>query len=113
MKTKTLKTFTLAAILSLGFLSLSAAGTPKSESANSARQKIQHAVSLPQELKNPGYAQKVKVSFVLDATGKIQEVGANTNNPALKRAIEKQFKQIVLSELQAGAYNVELNFNVY
>ena len=113
MKTKSLKTLALAALLSCGFLSLSAAGTPKSASANAVRQKIQHAVSLPQELKTPGYSQKVKVSFSLDAAGKIQEVGASAKNAVLKQAIENQFKQIVLSELQAGTYSVELNFNVY
>jgi hypothetical protein len=112
MKTK-FKTIALAAILSFGFLSVSVAGTPKSDNSCAVRQKIQHAVSLPGELKNPGYSQKVKVSFVLDVSGKVKEVAANTKNPMLKKTLENQFRQIVLSELQAGTYNVELNFNVY
>ena len=110
---KKLKTIALASILSLGFLSLSAAGTPKNNNAASVSQKIKHAVSLPEELKTPGYSQKVKVSFIIDLSGKVTEVAANTRNLALKQNLENQFKQIVLNELQPGTYNVEINFNVY
>ena len=107
---KKLKTITLATLLSLGFLLLSAAGTPKHENV---REKIQHAVSLPAELKNPGYSQKVKVAFVLDNAGKVIEAVASTINLSLKHSLENQFRQLVLTELQAGTYNVEINFNVY
>ena len=113
MKTTKLKTLALAAMLSLCSLSLSAAGIPKSSNTIGVREKIQHAVSLPGELKKAGYTQKVKVSFVLDQNGKVAEVAASTSNKVLKQSLEDQFKQIVLTELKAGTYKVEINFNVY
>ncbi len=109
------KTLFLAGLLSLGFLTATAAaGTPKGETtASTVRQKITRAVSLPEELKNPGFAQKVKVAFELDTKGNVQAVVANTPNAVLKQNLESQFKKIALPELKAGAYNVEINFNVY
>ena len=115
MKTTTkLKTLALAALLSLGSLSLSAAGAPKSgNEVNGVRQKIQQAVSLPEELKTPGSNLKVKVSFSLNKAGNVEAVAANTSNPVLKQSLENQFKQIRFSDLAAGTYNVEINFFVY
>ncbi len=107
-----MKTIVLATLFSLGFLTVSAAGTPKNET-NTVREKIQRAVSLPEQLKNPGFSQKVKVSFILDAGGCVQAVAANTTNLVLKQKLENQFKTIALPELKAGTYNVEINFNVY
>lgn len=112
MKTLKLKTLTLAALLTFGFLT-GTAGNPNKADTGLVRQKIQHGVSLPEELKQPGFNQKVKVSFVLDKSGNVKEVAASTADKALKKTLESQFKQMVLNELQAGTYNVEINFNVY
>jgi len=113
-KAQKIKTLTLAALLSLGSLALSAAGVPKEKNeVGGVRQKIQHAVSLPEELKNPGFNQKVKVSFILNKEGNVEVVAANTANPKLKQSLESQFKQICFTGLAAGTYNVEINFFVY
>lgn len=110
----TLKTLTLLAFLSLGSISLSAAGAPKHDNNSvTVREKIQRAVSLPEELKTPGFTQNVKVSFILDEKGKVTEVAAQTTNPALKQKLENQFKQIAFTELKAGTYHIALDFIVY
>jgi hypothetical protein len=108
---KTMKTTVLALLLSLGFLSASAAGAPKTGSAVGA--KIKQTLSIPEELKNPGFSQEVKVSFKLNAKGGVEQVIASTGNQLLKSKIEKQLSQIAFPELQAGVYNVVINFNVY
>lgn len=108
---KVIKTTALALLLSLGFLSASAAGTPKTGNAVGAR--IKQNLSIPEELKNPGFSQEVKVSFKLNAQGGVEQVIANTGNTLLKSKIEKQFGQIAFPELQAGVYSVVINFNVY
>jgi len=112
MSTKTLKTLALATFLSLGFLS-AVARPLNNDHPSMISQKIKQAISLPQELKTAGFSQKVKVSFVLNAQGGIESVAASTSNLVLKQKLENQFRQLVLSELKAGTYNVELNFNVY
>ena len=109
MKKRIINILTLAALLSLGSFTMKAAGTPK----NDVSGKIKRAVSLPEELKIPGFAQKVKVAFVLDAKGCVEQVAANTLNLAFKQKLESQFKQIALPELKAGTYSVEIDFIVY
>jgi len=109
MKKRIINILTLAALLSLGSFTMNAAGTPK----NDVGGKIKRAVSLPEELKTPGFAQKVKVAFVMDAKGCVAQVAANTINLPLKQNIESQFKQLSLPELKAGTYNVEIDFIVY
>jgi hypothetical protein len=114
MKTKKLKILALAAFFSLGFISLNATVLPKeSKSAGPVTEKIRHTLSLPQELKNPGSTQKVKVSFVIAENGTVESVAANTKNIALKQNVENQFRQLTFPELKAGLYNVQVIFNVY
>lgn len=113
MRTKTLKTLALAALISLGLAAKAASGTPAIPSDKAVTQKIKQSIHLPEELKSPGFSQNVKVSFVLCTNGQVQTVAANTRNLLLKQKIEQQFKQLALPELAAGTYNVELDFIVY
>jgi hypothetical protein len=113
MKTKTLKTLTLAALLSLGLAASAASGTKTNSGNNDVTQKIKNSIRLPEELKTPGFTQKVKVSFVMAANGKVETVTANTKNLLLKQRVEEQFAKLALPELQAGTYHVELDFIVY
>lgn len=110
MKTKTLKTLALAALMSLG---LAASAAPAYTGNNDVTQKIKNSIRLPEELKTPGFAQKVKVAFVISSNGKVESVAANTKNSLLKQKVEQQFKQLALPELSAGTYHVELDFIVY
>jgi outer membrane biosynthesis protein TonB len=112
MKTHTLKTLTLAALMSLGLAASAASVTPTTGNNNVA-QKIKNSIRLPEELKNSGFTQKVKVSFVMNANGKVADVAANTKNLLLKQNVEEQFKQLTFPELSAGTYNLELDFIVY
>ena len=104
---------TLTALLSLGLLTAGMANTPKGNDKESTSQKIQSAVSLPKEFKNPGFSEKVKIFFTVDENGNaVQEVAA-TNNAALRQAIEKQFKQIHFAELAPETgYSIEIKFIV-
>lgn len=109
------KTLVLATTLSLGLISAKAAETPNAgKTCASVQQTIMQSVSLPAELKNPGFKQNVKVAFMMNAAGNVDVVVARTENQLLKQSIENQFKQLCFSGLQAGVtYNVEINFNVY
>lgn len=113
MNTKTLKTFALAALMSLGLTASPAPASPANPSDNSVAKKIQNAIRLPEELKSTGFTQKVKVSFVTNAKGEVEAVAANTKNLLLRQNVEQQFKALSFTELPAGTYNVELDFIVY
>lgn len=112
----TLKKITLSCllVLGLGATGLAATNNPASKSTDkeSISKKIQSAVSLPAGLKTQG-TQKVKVFFTVDEKGNVNYEAAATKNSELKKAIEKQFKQICFAELLPNtAYNVEIKFIV-
>ena len=110
---KTMRKITLTALLSLGLLSAGQANTLNGKEKENTSQKIQSAVSLPKEFKNPGFSEKVKIFFTVDEKGNVVQEVAATNNAALRQAIEKQFKQIHFAELAPETgYSIEIKFIV-
>ncbi|MGZ3864726.1 MAG: hypothetical protein ACXVPN_10035 [Bacteroidia bacterium] len=108
----TLKKLTLSCLLALGLGASGVAANNPATDKESISKKIQSAVSLPAELKIQG-TQKVKVFFTVDEKGNVNYEAAATKNSELKKAIEKQFKQICFAELLPNtAYNVEIKFIV-
>lgn len=110
---KALKKITLTCLLALGLgaTGLAANNNPATDK-ESISKKIRSAVSLPAGLKTQG-TQKVKVFFTVDEKGNVNYEAAATKNSELRKAIEKQFKQICFAELSPNtAYNVEIKFIV-
>ena len=108
-----LRKISLTALLSIGLLTAGTANTLNGKEKENTSQKIQSAVSLPKEFKNPGFSEKVKIFFTVDEKGNVIQDVAATNNVALRQAIEKQFKQISFAELAPEtAYSIEINFIV-
>ena len=111
----TLRKLTLSCLLVFGLTSAASAHNPAEgrTNAKSISKKIEASVSLPKELRTPGFSQKVKVFFTVDAKGNVNYGAAATKNAELKKSIEMQFKQICFTELKANtAYNVEIKFIV-
>ena len=111
----TLKKITLSCLLVLGLAVTASANTPiiGGIDAEGISKKIEAAVSLPKELRTPGFSQKVKIVFTVDEKGNVNYEAAATKNPELKKAIESQFKQMSFAELTPNtAYNVVINFIV-
>ncbi|HWY37886.1 MAG TPA: hypothetical protein VNY73_04965, partial [Bacteroidia bacterium] len=108
---KTLKKIALTCLLGPGLVTgVLANNTPGTESVS---KKIQAVVALPKEFKTPGFNEKVKVFFGVDEKGNVTREIAATKNPALRQAVEAQFKQLCFAELSPGiTYNVEIKFIV-
>ena len=110
----TLKRITLSCLLVLGLATtVSALNNPIGPEKENISKKIEAAISLPKEFRASGFSQKVKVFFTVDEKGNVNYEVAATKNVELKKAIEKQFKQICFAELSPNTtYNVEIKFIV-
>lgn len=61
----------------------------------------------------PNQEQKVNVVFTVNEKGKVNLVVANTDNEALRKAIEEQFLKLTLTKLVPdNAYSIQLNFKI-
>ena len=110
----------LLVLLTGGSLSLMAASNfhnPNEEpAAKESERVIRNYFKFPQILlpvkENTKVEQnKVEVLFTTDKSGKVNFVLAKTENPALKKEIEKQFSALSLLQLKSGVvHKVVLSF---
>jgi len=116
MKTlKTLKTLLVVSILFNGLALLANDGEGTKTTTVSTEKTIQDYFRFPQVLLPKVDVKtndsKVEVVFTTSENGKVNFVLAKTDNPILKKEIEKQFSNLVLPQLKKDvAHSVVLKF---
>lgn len=105
----------------LGFVFLSSAALALGNDGNEnlpagqasiieTQQTIRQHISFPNIILPIGKTEKVEVVFTTDDKGKVNFVIAKTENEVLKKQIEKQFSEMILTKIKSNvAYSIVFN----
>jgi hypothetical protein len=104
----------LAALLIGGTALLSAGnGKVKKITTPHPAKHIQNLVQLPEQFKQIGFEEKVKVLFTVDKTGRVENVLCVCANAELKNSVEMQFRQMQFQQTKTNTlYTIHINFKV-
>lgn len=102
----------LSAVLGFIFLSSSAValGSDGNENIIETQNTIRQHISFPNIILPIAKTEKVEVVFTTDEKGKVNFVIAKTQNEVLKKQIEKQFSEMILTKIKSNvAYSIVFN----
>jgi hypothetical protein len=112
---KKLKTILTALLFVAGAATVSAKEKPDEviASKGSANHQIKNMMQLPGEFLKEGFNETVKVFFLVNNTGEVNQVLAVCTNPELKKSVEAQFSKLSFGQFKENTlYSVNINFKV-
>ncbi len=109
---KRIASLLLAALLGTTILSAHN-GHEKKSVSNPVKHTIQNLVHLPEQFKQLGFDEKVKVLFTVNSLGQVENVLCICANAELKTSVENQFQCMRFEESKENTlYTINISFKV-
>ena len=103
-------------LITLALTLLSCAGFSNNGELNTTEisRKVKTALTTPESIRQKNRSETITIRFVVNETGKVTEVLANTKNKDTKANLEQQFMNLEFKELPACVqHSIDVNFVIY
>ncbi|MBC7862441.1 MAG: hypothetical protein IAF38_05655 [Bacteroidia bacterium] len=111
---KIIKSLIAALMITGSVASLTANGSlPDKKMMNPAGLQIQNMIRIPQQFITQGFEKNVKVLFIVDKAGSVEQVLCICPDPLLKNSVESQFSKLNFTQFKSNTlYTININFKV-